>query len=109
MPLLHIASPIATNSSSVRHLTSTLMSCAEESALGTCGSDDPEPQAAEQVPALIVIIIIIVGAEPARLRVHGNLVGLSVFRSSGFDVAAVTRDPHVRPSLGLQFLLDLLL
>jgi hypothetical protein len=56
----------------------------------------------------IVIVVIIVGSKATRLRVDSHFAGLPIQGSGRFDVSAVARDDDVRPSIGLQFLADLL-
>jgi hypothetical protein len=53
---------------------------------------------------VIIVIIIVIGVEPTGLRIHFHLAGLPVFRASCFQVPTVTRDLHVRPTVGLQLL-----
>src|SRR5215470_3598460 len=69
-----------------------------EQALRSCG----------ELGLLIIVIIVVVRAEPTSLRVDVHSAGLSVFRASCFQISAVTRDLYVRPALGLQFLSDLI-
>src|SRR5215472_7054245 len=50
---------------------------------------------------IVVIIIVVVGAESTSLRIHFHRVCLAVFRASCFQVSTVTRDLYVQPAFRL--------
>src|SRR5262249_19668409 len=64
----------------------------------------PIQAAGRLVCGSIVIVIIVVGAQPTRLRVDRDLARPTVERSGRLDIFAFAGDDDVRPPVGLQLL-----
>ena len=56
----------------------------------------------------LVIIIIVSGAEPTGLCVHHDLAIFPALGSDRVKIPAIAHDAHILPSVGLQFLTDLI-
>src|SRR5215470_17465389 len=56
----------------------------------------------------LVVVIITIRAKPPGLRINSDFDGPSVLGSGGLVVSAFMRDLHVRPSIRLQLLPNLL-